>query len=95
MPDEKMISDAPFCARNQQAQHASDRTSCKSPIFKPGSSASNWRLVLLRHKLQRTRSFKLERGRPFVFAPQHGQRERTATSFAMSRRRMVVIEFGT
>jgi hypothetical protein len=44
-------------------------------------------LILLCHKLRRER--------PFVFAPQHGQRERTATSFAMSRRRMVVIEFGT
>jgi len=45
------------------------------------------RLVLLCHKLQRER--------PFVFAPQHGQRERTVTSLAMSRRRKVAMEFGT
>ena len=44
-------------------------------------------LVLLCHKLRRERSF--------VFAPQHGQRERMATSFAMSRRRKVEIELGT
>jgi len=48
---------------------------------------SEKRLVLLCHKLRRER--------PFVFAPQHGQRERMATSFAMSRRRMVAIELGT
>jgi hypothetical protein len=44
-------------------------------------------LVVLRHKLQRER--------PFGFAPQHGQRERIATSLAMSLRRMVAMEFGT
>jgi hypothetical protein len=45
------------------------------------------RLVLLCHKLRRER--------PFVFAPQQGQRDRMATSFAMSRRRKVEIELGT
>jgi hypothetical protein len=44
-------------------------------------------LVLLRHKLRRRR--------PFAFAPQHGQRDRMTTSFAMSRRRKVEIELGT
>jgi hypothetical protein len=44
-------------------------------------------LVVLCHKLQRER--------PFAFAPQHGQRERIATRFAMSRRRKVEIELGT
>jgi hypothetical protein len=44
-------------------------------------------LVLLCHKLRRAR--------PFVFAPQQGQRDRMATSFAMSRRRRVEIELGT
>jgi hypothetical protein len=48
---------------------------------------SQWLLVVLRHKLQRER--------PFGFAPQHGQRERIATSLAMSLRRMVAMEFGT
>ena len=45
------------------------------------------RLVLLCHKLRRER--------PFVFAPQHGQRDKMATSLAMSRRRKVEIELGT
>jgi hypothetical protein len=55
-----------------------------------------WRaLVLLCHKLRRERLFKLRRERPFVFAPQHGQRERISTSLTMSRRRMVAIELGT
>src|SRR5215831_14248909 len=53
------------------------------------------RLVLLRHKLQRTRPFILRRDRRFDLAPQHGQRDRRSTSLAMSRRRMVAIEFGT
>jgi len=44
-------------------------------------------LVLLCHKLRRER--------PFVFAPQHGQRDKMATSLAMSRRRKVEIELGT
>ena len=44
---------------------------------------------------QRTRPFKLERGRPFVFAPQHGQRDRMATSLTINRRRKVAIELGT
>jgi hypothetical protein len=44
-------------------------------------------LVLLCHKLRRER--------PFVFAPQHGQRDKMATSLAMSRRRKVGIELGT
>ena len=44
-------------------------------------------LVLLCHKLRRER--------PFVFAPQHGQRDKMATSLAMSRRRRVGIELGT
>jgi hypothetical protein len=44
-------------------------------------------LVLLCHKLRRER--------PFAFAPQQGQRDRLATSFAMSRRRKVEIELGT
>src|SRR5262245_16367774 len=52
-------------------------------------------LVLLRHKLQRTRPFILRRDRRFDLAPQHGQRDRRSTSLAMSRRRMVAIEFGT
>jgi hypothetical protein len=46
-----------------------------------------WHLILLCHKLRRER--------PFVFAPQHGQRDRMATSFAMNRRRKVEIELGT
>jgi hypothetical protein len=48
---------------------------------------SRRQLVLLRHKLRRER--------PFVFAPQHGQRDRMTTSFTMSRRRKVEIELGT
>src|SRR5262245_58370582 len=53
------------------------------------------RLVLLRHKLQRMRPFKLRRERCFDFAPQHGQRDRMAASLTVRRRRMVAIEFGT
>jgi hypothetical protein len=45
------------------------------------------RLVLLRHKLRRKRSF--------VLAAQHGQRERLATSSMIRRRRRVAIEFTT
>ena len=44
-------------------------------------------LVLLCHKLRRER--------PFVFAPQHGRRDKMATSLPMSRRRRVGIELGT
>src|SRR5262249_1906961 len=52
-------------------------------------------LILLRHKLQRKRPFKLRRERCFDFAPQHGQRDRMAASLTVRRRRMVAIEFGT
>jgi predicted ATPase len=52
-------------------------------------------LVVLRHKLQRVRSFELRRERCFDFAPQHGQRDRMAASLTVRRRRMVAIEFGT
>jgi hypothetical protein len=51
------------------------------------TSMTDTRLVLLCHKLRRER--------PFVFAPQHGQRDKMATSLAMSRRRKVEIELGT
>jgi len=44
-------------------------------------------LIVLRHKLRRAR--------PCVFAAQHGQRERLATSLTISRRCRVAIEFGT
>ena len=52
-------------------------------------------LVVLRHKLQRVRSFELRRERCFDFAPQHGQRDRMAASLTVRLRRMVAIEFGT
>jgi hypothetical protein len=52
-------------------------------------------LVVLRHKLQRVRSFELRRERCFDFAPQHGQRDRMAASLTVRQRRMVAIEFGT
>src|SRR5262245_50917664 len=58
-----------------------------SQCWSPFKNFRNRLLVLLCHKLQRER--------PFVFAPQHGQRERMATSFAISRRRKVEIELGT
>ena len=63
--------------------------SCMSPVIASTTRSSNWRRVrvLLCHKLRRER--------PFVFAPEHGQRERTATSLTISRRRRVAIEFGT
>jgi len=52
-------------------------------------------LIVLRHKLQRVRSFELRRERCFDFAPQHGQRDRMAASLTVRQRRMVAIEFGT
>jgi hypothetical protein len=77
-------------------QRPSDRTlprTCqrrRRPVYPSSKFRHGMRslpLVLLCHKLRRERSF--------VFAPQHGQRERMATSFAMSRRRKVEIELGT
>jgi hypothetical protein len=53
----------------------------------PISGGGREKLLVLCHKLRRER--------PFVFAPQHGQRDRMATSFAMNRRRKVEIELGT